>query len=217
MPEPLYDGQPDSTRHWRSVSTVSKEATQALNALFGGSGGSSSGLPDVSPESLDLIFSNVGGGLGKFLIRVGELAFSPMTGKEIGANDIPIARRFVGGQLSWEDRGRFKSNIDEIQGMNRTFKNLTDNVNMAQIPALRAQAQRDRDDFYAENKHILAMRPVANKIVALAGSIDKQKERLYKSGLPESKIAGQLKALNEQQKNLYSSFNRRYFSIVDEG
>jgi len=215
MPTPLYEGQPDATRHWRSVSTVSKEATRMLNEFFGGSGGVSSGpLTDYSPETLDLLYDNAAGGLGKFIARSLGLAFAPVTGKEIGVNDIPMVRRFFAGQLNWEDRGRFKSNYEEVQGVHRTYETLKKNVSMARIPELKAQATRDRDDFLKENKHILSLHKIANNTRSQAGALDSRKEALYKSGFSQKEIADQLRALNERQKEIYRNFNRRYYEVV---
>jgi len=215
MPEKVFEQQPDSARHWRSVSGVSKEATRLLNELFNGSGGKSSGITDISPETLDLMRDTVGGGLGKFFARTASLVFAPVTGKDLSVNDLPIVRRFVGGQLNWEDRGRFKSNYAEVQGANRTMKNLEDNVRMAKIPKLKAQAIRDRDDFRKENRHILELRVTANRVLSRSLKIDKQKEALYKSGFSDSHISDKLKALDQEQKRHYSDFNKKYYKMVD--
>ena len=215
MPEKSFDDQPDSTRHWRSVSDTSRWATRQLNDLFGGSGGKSSGITDVSPETLDLIYENVAGGVGKFLARVLKVAFAPLDGTEVGIGDIPVVRRFAGGKLNWDARGRFKENFSEIQGANRTFKNLKDNVNMAKVPELRARAVRDLQDFRSENEHLLAMRALANNVVSKIGDIDKRKERLYKSGISESLIAPKLRELDEQQREILHRFNKAYYEVID--
>ena len=215
MPTPLYDGQPDSSRHWRSVSTISKEATRLLNEFFGGSGGMSSGpLTDYSPETLDLLYDNAAGGLGKFIARSLGLAFAPMTGKEVTVNDIPMVRRFLAGQLNWEDRGRFKSNYEEVQGVHRTYETLKKNVAMAKIPELKAQASRDRDDFLRENKSVLGLHKIANNVRSQVGKIDSQKEALYKSGFSQKEIADRLRVLNDRQRQIYQGFNRRYYEIA---
>ena len=212
MPEATYEGQPDSQRHWRSVSAVGKFAAQGLNELFGGSGGKSSGITDFSPETLDLLYENVAGGTGKFLARALQLP-----GREdISANDIPIARRFSGGSLSWEARGRFKANYDEIQGVNKTYKNLMDNVSMAKDPELRARSIDDLADFKRENSHILGLKSRANDVVSRVKDLDKQKERLYKSGRPEAEIRPQLRVLDERQLAVFNSFNRKFYEVIDQ-
>jgi hypothetical protein len=214
MPQKVYDDQPDSARYWRSVSAGSKWAAEGLNELTGGSGGDA-GLVSISPETIDSLFATASGGLGKTLQRIFDVVTSPATGQEIGVNNIPIVRRFVGTPASWEDRGRFYDNFEEIQGVNKTFKNLQKNISSARVDSVRQASIRDMNDFRKMNGHILAMRASANNVYKQAKSIDEQKERLYKSGLSENEIQPQLKILNERQAKIYQAFNKRYFEVVD--
>jgi len=149
------------------------------------------------------------------LQRIFDVVTSPATGQEITVNNIPIVRRFVGTPASWEDRGRFYDNFEEIQGVNKTFKNLQKNISSAQVDSVRQASIRDMNDFKKMNSHILAMRATANNVYKQAKSIDEQKERLYKSGLSESEIQPKLKVLNERQRAIYQAFNKRYFEVVD--
>ncbi len=215
MPDKAYEAQPDSQRHWRSVSTLSKAVAQSLNAATGGSA-AESGLIDVSPESLDLAFEAATGGLGKFLMRTMGMLVSPLTGKEVGLNDIPGIRRLTASEQTWVDRGRFKTNYEEISGVWATLRSLNTSVSAAQDPLLKQAAIRDRDDFVRENQHILSMRKLANNVYHQAKQVDVQKERLYKSGLPASEVTARMRPLNERQKTIYSNFNRRYFEVVDQ-
>lgn len=139
----------------------------------------------------------------------------PFSAKEFTENDVPIGRRFAVSTMQWEDRSKFKSAYDEIHGVNRTMKTLQENIGMARVPELRAEAQTDAAEFRKANQHILALRVPVNNVYNQAKTIDKQKERLYKSGLSESEIQPQLKALNERQAKIYQGFNKRYFDVVD--
>jgi hypothetical protein len=123
-----------------------------------------SGLIDVSPESLDLAFEAATGGLGKFLMRTMGMLVSPLTGKEVGLNDIPGIRRLTASEQTWVDRGRFKTNYEEISGVWATLRSLNTSVSAAQDPLLKQAAIRDRDDFVKENQHILSMRVMANNV-----------------------------------------------------
>jgi hypothetical protein len=213
MPQAAYDDQPDSARHWRSVSASSKAVAQWVNS-FGGSG-ATEGLISFSPESMDLLIESTFGGVGKFLSRTTGLIAMPFSAKEFTENDVPIGRRFAVSTMQWEDRSKFKSAYDEIHGVNRTMKTLQENIGMARVPELRAEAQTDAAEFRKANQHILALRVPVNNVYNQAKTIDKQKERLYKSGLSESEIQPQLKALNERQAKIYQGFNKRYFDVVD--
>ena len=169
----------------------------------------------MSPESLELLFESATGGLGKFLTRTTSLLLSPVTGKEVGLNDIPLVRRVIGGQQTWVDRGRFKSNYAEISGVQATFQSLNVAVSAAKDPALRADAIADRASFLTENKHILGIRKYANEVYNQAKQLDAAKERLYKSGLPESQISKRMEELNQRQRLVYQRFNKRFYDLVD--
>jgi hypothetical protein len=214
MPQAAYDDQPDSARHWRSVSASSKAVAQWVNDVTGGSG-ATEGLISFSPETLDLLIESTFGGTGKFLSRTTGLIAMPFSPKDFTENDVPIGRRFAVSTMQWEDRSRFKSAYDEIHGVNRTMKTLQENIGMARVPELRAEAQSDAAEFRKANQHVLAMRVPVNNVYNQVKTIDKQKERLYKSGLSEAEIQPQLKVLNERQRAVYQAFNKRYFEVVD--
>lgn len=208
MPEKVYEDQPDSARHWRSVSGVSKAIAKWVNDI-----GGSEGVPgyiSVSPETLDLLFEQVTGGTGRFITRTLSLAMSPVTDKEVGANDIPILRRFAAGGEKWSDRNKFQENYEEIHGVVRTMKSLKDNVNLAKIPSLKTEAQADLQDFISENKPILSMRDAVNQAYTRSKAVDERKKALYKSGLDSSEYADKLRALDEQQRLIFVNFNRRF-------
>jgi len=213
MPDKVYEGQPDSSRHWRSVTGPSKAIAQWLNEFGGGSAGVP-GAISISPETLDLLFEQATGGLGRVITRAGGLALAPASGREIGTNDIPLVRRFATSPGSWEDRARFKSNYDEIQGVNRTMKNLRDNVALARTPELRATARRDLEAFQTENKTILGMRTQVNNVYSQIKSIDERKKALYKSGLPDNEVNPKLKVLDDQQREIFTRFNRIFYEKI---
>ena len=131
-------------------------------------------------------------------------------------NDVPLARRFFAGQGAWEDRTRFKANYDEIHGVNRTMKNLQDNVRLARTPELREAARLDLEAFRTENAHILAMRKPVNDVYARVKAVDEQKKALYKSGLPESEVNPKLRALDDRQREIFTTFNRMFYEKIDK-
>ena len=173
------------------------------------------GWVSISPETLDLLFEQATGGLGRLVTRSIGSAMSPVSGKEMTMNDIPVARRFFAGVGPWEDRNRFKSIYDEIHGVNRTVKNLQDNARLARDPELKRIAMKDVQAFREENKDILAMRVSVNNVYSRVKDIDEQKKALYKSGLPESEVTPKLKALDEKQREVFTSFNRMYYEKID--
>lgn len=162
------------------------------------------------------MYDTITGGLGKFIARIGGVILSPATGKEVTVNDIPGIRRFVGGQQKWEARGRFSSNYDQVLGAYATFRELRDSANMAQVGSAKVRAQQDLEDFRSENAHILRMRTMANNTLSRVKKIDKEKERLYKSGLSDREIQPRLRVLDERQQAVFSEFNKAYYLTVDE-
>ena len=215
MPEKVYEDQPDSARHWRSVSGPSKAVADFINNDLGGGSAGVPGWVSISPETLDLLFEQATGGLGRLVTRSIGSAMSPVSGKEMTMNDIPVARRFFAGVGPWEDRNRFKSIYDEIHGVNRTMKNLQDNARLARDPELKKIAMKDVQAFREENKDILAMRVSVNNVYSRVKDIDEQKKALYKSGLPESEVNPKLRALDERQREIFTAFNRMYYEKID--
>ena len=213
MPEKDYEDQPDSARHWRSVSSGSKAIAQWINEI--GGSGAMPGYVSFSPETLDLLVESTFGGTGKFLTRVSGLAFAPFSSSEFTPNDVPIGRRFMATPAQWEDRSKFQSAYQEIHGVNRTMKTLQENIGMAKTPELRQQSVRDASEFRSGNSDILALRALVNNVYSRVKDLDKQKERLYKSGLPDSEIQPKLNELNERQRTIYQAFNKRYYEVVD--
>ena len=98
-PYDRYD-KPDSQRYFGNVSEPSKAITRKLNELFGGSTVRSSGITDVSPETVDHVFAHFFGSMGKDLESVSNL-FSGEWGR------LPVVKRFVGGQTIYYDQENY--------------------------------------------------------------------------------------------------------------
>jgi len=98
-PYDKYD-EPDSQRYFGNVSEPSKATTRKLNELFGGSTVRSSGITDVSPETVDHVFAHFFGSMGKDLESVSNL-FSGEWGR------LPVVKRFVGGQTIYYDQENY--------------------------------------------------------------------------------------------------------------
>jgi GNAT superfamily N-acetyltransferase len=98
-PYDKYD-EPDSQRYFGNVSEPSKAITRKLNELFGGSTVRSSGITDVSPETVDHVFAHFFGSMGKDLESVSNL-FSGEWGR------LPVVKRFVGGQTIYYDQENY--------------------------------------------------------------------------------------------------------------
>ena len=214
MPDKVYDGQPDSMRHWRTVSEPAKDIASAINSIGGTAG--VAGYVSISPETLELLFEQATGGVGRFITKTIGTVMAPTGDKELSANDIPLFRRFTVGQGAWVDREKFQNNYEEIHGVNRTLKNLKDNVTLARNPEVRIEAQKDLAAFIEENKKIIGLRTLVNKRYERVKDIDEKKKALYKSGLDDAETAPKIRELDDKQRIIFSNFNRMFGERLNE-
>lgn len=91
--------KPDSEMYWKGVSPTSKYVAAIVNNLTGGDR-YESGLVDVSPETLDMMYDTATGSTGKFVANILNLPQRVMSG-ELEPNRMPFSRRFFG---QWDDK-----------------------------------------------------------------------------------------------------------------
>ena len=113
-PEPSpfapYPG-PDSSRYWSTVNPGLKYLARKMNEITGGDEVSSGGYlwsVDVSPETLEQVFSHIFGGAGSTAMRFEKMLHGMAEGKAPKLNDIPIARRFIAAPSSFYELEKFK-------------------------------------------------------------------------------------------------------------
>ena len=106
---------PDSALHWSNTSETSKWLASGLNSITGGDKQRGGGI-DVSPDTLDYMANYVFGGLGGFLGRSADFVNKSVSGKAEtpNINDVPIVRRFVGGETTYYDTERFYRLVNHI-------------------------------------------------------------------------------------------------------
>ena len=92
----------DSLQYWKGVDKTFKEITSFLSRASGGEG-MEAGLVEVSPESLEYMWKQYTGGLGKFATNIVQTGRAIVEGDEVNPNNVPIVRRFYG--LSMESAG----------------------------------------------------------------------------------------------------------------
>lgn len=115
---------PDSQRFWKSTSSLSKWVASSINALFGGSEVRSSGLPDVSPETLDLLVDIIGGSMLKFFTdTLVTIPKKLIADEEIRLRNIPFVRSFVGQKSEWADSRLYHTNVTEVLTASAELKN----------------------------------------------------------------------------------------------
>ena len=108
-PSPFAPYQdPDSERHWQTVGFMFEKPAKGINRLFGGSEVVSSGIPDVSPETLEHLMEHFTGGAGQSILGAADFVVKASTGEDWKANDIPVAKRFVSSPSSFYELEKFK-------------------------------------------------------------------------------------------------------------
>lgn len=125
MPDqPQYGPKkPEHTRYWNSVSPQAKAITDFLNSVTGGDD-VVPGSIDVSPEVLDYMFGQVTGAAGAFYSRTAALIpklADPTS--QVTWNDIPLARKVIGGNPSWYNKEMFYRRTDAIESTYAAVRN----------------------------------------------------------------------------------------------
>jgi len=95
-----YPGQktPNFQKFWPSASGTSQAVTKFLSDKTFGDAVTGGGI-DVSPEAVDHVAAYYAGGLGTFVTKLDSIFSRALnikpTGKDVGWEDVPIARRLV--------------------------------------------------------------------------------------------------------------------------
>lgn len=119
---PYGPERPDSQLYFRGATTASKEATEFLNEVTGGSK-FESGLVDISPETLDHLASFVLGGLGRTIGRTADLPGKMIEG-DTEISDIPFLRNAYQEKNPRVDIDRFYANIQKVEGARDNYKEM---------------------------------------------------------------------------------------------
>jgi hypothetical protein len=117
-----YVNQPDSARFFKNVNPVAKGVTGWLNDVTGGNA-YKEGAISVSPETVDMIFETFTGGAGKLVKDLAGLPISVFSGEDVGANKVPIVRRFFGEMPKNIDSGVYSDNRKEMDVFMKELRN----------------------------------------------------------------------------------------------
>ncbi|MEO1169902.1 MAG: LPD38 domain-containing protein [Pseudomonadota bacterium] len=105
---------PDNQRYWGSVGPHWRAITDFLNEASGGDE-VRPGTVDVSPETLEYMFSFITGAAGSFLNRNVNLVANLAAGEETTASDWPMVRRLTGDAPAWYDRSAYYDRVARIE------------------------------------------------------------------------------------------------------
>ncbi|MFN3457710.1 MAG: LPD38 domain-containing protein [Novosphingobium sp.] len=114
--QPAYGPEePDNQRYFNSVGPHWRAITDFFNTASGGDE-VMPGAIDVSPETLEYLAGTVVGSAGGFLDRIATLVGKGFDeSEEVSANDIPLARKVVGGKPSWVDKASYYDRVNRVE------------------------------------------------------------------------------------------------------
>lgn len=118
--EPYSPPVPNSRLAWRTTSPYAKAVAQWLNSVTGGDE-IKPGKIDVSPAMMDHFVGWATGGLGRFIKRSAELPERIKEGN-VEANQVPVARRFVGQESSHVNQTEFYDTSKRIAAAEAAVK-----------------------------------------------------------------------------------------------
>ena len=199
--EDFYFGAdtPDATRFDKNTAEWAKTMAQFLNEATGGSE-YESGMIDWSPDSIEYLFTFMGGGAAKFAQRTGKAISKTAKGQadDIEANDIPLARLFLGTVRENEAAGRYYESRQDLLKEKNKIKG-----------ALNAGK---------------AITPEMKKINVLLGYEKQVQAEIKKLGALEKKVLKiedidkrekALKQIRDKKIKVYKWFNARYYALME--
>jgi hypothetical protein len=183
---------PDSQRFWKSTSAPSKWVASSINALFGGDKVKSSGIPDVSPETLNLIVDTAGGSMLKFFtdILIG-IPSRLISGEELKIQHIPLIRNFAGQKSEWADSRLYNANVTEILTASDQLK-----------------ACKGTDRYESLDKQFSPIRPLISRAYAAEYKLKKLRKGKTKAEVEGDKDL--VKKKNEEINEVYLRFNKAF-------
>ena len=197
---------PPSEKYFSSVSSVSKGITDTINEFTGGNK-VRAGLLSVSPEVLDYSASYLFGAVGSTILRLIDLPVKAINpNEEIGLNDLPLVRRFVGEQPNYADYERFNT-IREAAYTAKEEQDLLMKSGNSKERTAAAKKYAPELAVYPE------VRSATGKLQTLKRRIDALKEEGDDTGVDYSK---EIKSLKDQKRKVIMQVSKAYKNALDK-
>jgi hypothetical protein len=129
---PGQEGKPDSQMYFSTATTASRRIAQGMNEITGGDT-YTSGMTDISPETIDHLMAYVTGGLGKFVGRALDTSARVYKGETPPIRNVPIVRRFLYDEHPAAMSMRYKENMAEMEDIERRYKGYKSEGNRAMM------------------------------------------------------------------------------------
>ena len=198
---PYDDTVPDSEKAWRTTKGSGYDMiAKWLNDVSGGDAVQEGGV-SVSPESIKLGVSTVGGGVGRLIADLISLPFKVASG-ETTAKDIPVAKSLFGQITEDEYMRRFHEQAQKAKEAYRLFRNY------------QTKSPKDVSAYYAENKLIVSLGKMAEKYGEYLRKLREREDYIkLNSKMSETKKRLELERIDAERKRIATEFNRRVKEI----
>ena len=170
--------KPESQLGWNSTSEPAKNIARIFNEISGGTEGVS-GYADVNPALIDFWFEYITGGLGTFVLNVGNLATGAVTGDpesllmggftEENIRRTPILRKFIQSVSEREDVGEFIQKRDRVL---TAFNELKRTTKMGDREGYKKTQERFKDELRIAGL-INGYNNARNRIMRLRSRVEK--------------------------------------------
>ena len=177
-----------------AATDVSRFLSRTINTITGGDE-YTAGKWSPSPDQLDYVVGQYGGGVAREIIKLWQLASGTARGEEVPFYKVPLLGRFAGSADSASSQGSaYYGNINKIDQAEKRIKGLTEDGKRSE-----AQAERRKPEALLIAKAKVAERQVLR--------LRQEKRRLLEVGAErakvravEAKITDAMRRLNEAAK-----------------
>lgn len=162
---------------WKDSATgVAKVIAEAINWISGGNE-YVAGAFSPTPDQIDYLIAQVGGGVAREASKIMQTASSVMTGEELPAHKIPLLGRFYGNAQGQASQGNaFYANVNKLNELETEIKGLRGDGKYAEV----AQLMRDRPEA--------SLIAAANKAERDVQKLRRDKRDLIERGADRSEV-----------------------------
>lgn len=198
---PYDDTVPDSEKAWRTTKGSGYDRlAKWLNDISGGDAAQEGGI-SVSPESIKLGVSTVGGGVGRLITDLVSLPVNLASG-DTTAKDYPLVKSVFGQITEDEYMRRFHEQAKKAKEAYRIFKNY------------QSKSRDSAGAYFAENQLIISLGKMSEKYGDYLRRLREQEDQVkLDESMSEVRRRLELERLDAERKRIAVEFNRRVKDI----
>lgn len=206
--QPYGSTEPNSQMYWGSVNPIWREFASGINAATGGDE-VIPGAVDINPEVLEYLWGVGTGAAGTFIAdRMFGTVSKLATGEEVEMNDLPLARKLVGGKPGWYDRAAYYTRVEEIEQIASRPKEYGER---GMYDAAEAFARENEaalslmPDVKAAKREMKKLRAAKAEVVGALG----------REEIPEAEAKAAQKEIKASEEAIIARFNSAYLRVIE--